>query len=62
MNMVIFPKKIPPPIPNAGSQVVGYSFLVFGMTFELYFDLEEEWRLKAKKLCITEPPAPDLIH
>jgi hypothetical protein len=55
---MIFPEKITPRIPNPGLKPVGYYFLVFGMTFLLYFDLGKTAGLSGKVTSIAEPPHP----
>jgi len=55
---MIFPSRIVPRIHNVGLSDVGYSFLVFGMTFLLYFDLGKHAGLRTKALSIAVPPHP----
>jgi hypothetical protein len=55
---MIFPHKIRPRLPNTNSQPIGYFFMVFGLTFLLYFDLGKAAGLRTKAISIAEPPHP----
>ncbi len=55
---MVFPEKMTPRTPNAGLTSVGYYFLVFGITFQLYFDLGKMAGLRGKVTSIAEPPHP----
>jgi hypothetical protein len=55
---MIFPEKITRRIPNAVAKPVGYYFLVFGLTFLLYFDLGKTAGLRGRVTSIAEPPHP----
>lgn len=58
---MIFPEKLMPRIPNPGLGPVGYFFLVFGMTFSLYFDLGKAAGMNTKSTSIAESPHPILL-
>ena len=53
---MIFPDKITPRISNPTIEPIGYFFMVFGITFMLYFDLGKAAGLHTKVLSIAEPP------
>jgi hypothetical protein len=53
---MVFPEKLKPRNPNAGLKEAGYYFVVFGMTFSLYFDLGKTVGLHGKATSIAEPP------
>jgi len=55
---MIFPDKIAPRIPNVDLKPIGYAFMVFGITFLLYFDLGRRAGLSGLITSIAEPPHP----
>lgn len=55
---MVFPDKLKPRNPKADLKKVGYSFVVFGLTFSLYFDLGERAGLHGRVTSIAEPPHP----
>jgi hypothetical protein len=56
---MIFPDKIIPRISNRDTGARGYFFMVFGITFILYFDLGKPAGLRfGKAISIAEPPHP----
>jgi hypothetical protein len=58
---MVFPDKLKPRNPDAGLRDAGYSFVVFGMTFSLLFDLGKRAGLRGKATSIAESPHPILL-
>lgn len=55
---MVLPEKLKPRDPNVVPVDVGYFFVVFGMTFSLYFDLGRAVNLHGTVTSIAQPPHP----
>jgi hypothetical protein len=59
---MLLPERMTRRIPNTDLETVGYSFMVFGMTFMLLFDLGKTAGLRfGNATSIAEPPHPILL-